>query len=220
MAGYAKNVQFPGPAGIIDCVFDWPEGTPEGWALVLHPHPLFAGTRDNKVVTTLARAFVQCGLVAVRPNFRGVGASEGEHDNAIGEADDMVWLVDRIRADYPDLAQGRFALGGFSFGSAVASQVWARRGPDSEARLPIAPLVMVGTAASRFKVAEVPADTLVIHGEQDETVPLAAVMDWARPQSVPVVVVPGADHFFGGKLPVIKQLVLAHPHLAGLIGKH
>lgn len=209
MAGYAKNLQFDGPAGVIDCIFDWPEGTPTGWALVLHPHPLFAGTRDNKVVTTLSRAFVHAGMVAVRPNFRGVGASGGEHANAIGEADDMVWLVDRIRADYPDLAQGRFALAGFSFGSAVASQVFARRGPGSEAGLAVSPLVLVGTAASRFKVAEVPGDTLVIHGELDETVPILAVMEWARPQSVPVVVVPGADHFFGGKLPMIKQLVLS-----------
>lgn len=208
MTDRPTTLSFTGAAGAIDCAIDWPTGTPAGWALVLHPHPLFGGTRDNKVVTTLARAFVQTGLVAVRPNFRGIGLSAGTFDNAQGETDDMTALVAQFRERYPDLAAGRFALSGFSFGSAVASQVHARCGPAGEG-LAISPLVLVGTAASRFSVAEVPADTLVVHGEVDDTVPLQAVLDWARPQLLPVTIVPGAGHFFHGALPVLKRLVLA-----------
>ena len=213
MAASTEYVTFTGQAGAIDCAIDIPESGLEGargWALVLHPHPLFGGTRDNKVVTTVSRACVQTDLVTVRPNFRGIGKSEGEFDNGTGEAVDMVALVDQFRAAYPGPASGRFVLAGFSFGSAVASQVFAHCGPDSERKLAVSSLMLLGTAASRFTVAHVPEDTLVLHGEQDDTVPLTAVMDWARPQSLPVTVLPGAGHFFHGNLTVVKRLVLAH----------
>lgn len=213
MAASTEYVTFAGESGAIDCAIDIPESGIDGasgWALVLHPHPLFGGTRDNKVVTTVSRACVQRDLVAVRPNFRGIGKSEGEFDNGAGEAADMVALVDQFRAAYPALAQGRFVLAGFSFGSAVASQVFAQCGPQSERSLPVSALMLLGTAASRFQVAHVPEDTLVLHGEQDDTVPLSAVMDWARPQQLPVTVLPGAGHFFHGYLTVVKRLVLAH----------
>lgn len=213
MAASTEYLTFTGHAGVIDCAIDIPEtgiDSATGWALVLHPHPLFGGTRDNKVVTTLARACAQTGLVALRPNFRGIGKSEGEFDNAVGETADMVSLVEQFRAAYPALAAGRFVITGFSFGSAVASQVHAQVGPDSERKLDVTALMLLGTAASRFKVAQVPENTLVLHGEQDETVPLSAVMDWARPQSLPVTVLPGAEHFFHGKLTLVKRLVLAH----------
>ncbi|MDX3906861.1 MAG: alpha/beta hydrolase [Pigmentiphaga sp.] len=213
MATSTEHLVFEGEAGTIDCAFDLPEGGLEaarGWALVLHPHPLFGGTRENKVVTTMARACTQQGLAVVRPNFRGVGKSAGEFDNAAGETTDMLAVVDQFRAKYPALAQGRFVLGGFSFGSAVASHVYAGCGPDSERGLAVAGLVLLGTAASRFSIAAVPEDTLVIHGEVDDTVPLGAVMDWARPQSLPVTVIPGAGHFFHGNLVVVKRLVLAY----------
>jgi hypothetical protein len=210
MAITTEFLTFEGRAGVVDCALDLPEGgldAARGWALVLHPHPLFGGARDNKVVTTAARACVQAGLAALRPDFRGVGASAGEFDNGVGEAADMAGVVDQFRARYPQLAAGPFVLAGFSFGSAVASQVYAQCGPDSERALPVAGLILLGTAASRFKVALVPEDTLVIHGEEDDTVPLSSVMDWARPQSLPVTVIPGSGHFFHGKLVVVKRLV-------------
>lgn len=219
MAITTEHLVLEGGAGAVDCALDIPEGGLEaarGWALVLHPHPLFGGTRDNKVVTTIARACVQQGLAALRPNFRGVGASAGEFDNGQGEAADMLGVVDQFRDRYPALAGGRFVLGGFSFGSAVASQVHAGCGPHSERGLDIAGLVLLGTAASRFSVASVPEDTLVVHGEQDDTVPLQSVMDWARPQSLPVTVIPGSGHFFHGNLVVVKRLVLAY--LARILG--
>jgi len=213
MAITTEHLVLEGGAGAVDCALDYPEGglgAARGGAVGPHPQPPFGGTRDNKVVTTIARACLQQGLAALRPNFRGVGASAGEFDNGQGEAADMLGVVDQFRDRYPALAGGRFVLGGFSFGSAVASQVYAGCGPASEKGLPVAGLVLLGTAASRFTVATVPEDTLVIHGEQDDTVPLAAVMDWARPQSLPVTVIPGSGHFFHGNLVVVKRLVLTY----------
>ncbi|MHA6913354.1 alpha/beta hydrolase [Ralstonia pseudosolanacearum] len=197
----------PGPAGNIDVSVDLPDAAPRGLALVGHPHPLFGGTKDNKVAQTLARTFVGLGYATVRPNFRGVGKTEGTHDNGIGEQDDMLAVLDwmRTQAEWsPEVATLPLALGGFSFGSFVVSQV-ARR--LAEAGTPAERLALVGTATSRWDVAPVPADTIVIHGELDDTVPLAAVLDWARPQELPVIVIPGADHFFHRKLHLIRQQI-------------
>ena len=205
MNSSTRRFQIAGPAGAIEVLRDEPaSGSVRGTAVIAHPHPLFAGTMDNKVVQTLARAFVQSGWSAVRFNFRGVGASEGEHDEGRGEADDMRALIE-AQAEH-----GPLAIAGFSFGSFVATRVidalWSSRDIEK--------IVLVGTAASRFEVATLPPDahdrTLVVHGEQDDTVPLAAVLDWARPQSLPVTVVPGGVHFFHGQLPLLKSLVLRH----------
>lgn len=197
----------PGPVGNIDVSVDLPDAVPRGLALIGHPHPLFGGTKDNKVAQTLARTFVGLGYATVRPNFRGVGKTEGTHDNGIGEQDDMLAVLDwmRTQAEWsPAVATLPLALGGFSFGSFVISQV-ARR--LAEAGTPAERLALVGTATSRWDVAPVPADTIVIHGELDDTVPLAAVLDWARPQELPVIVIPGADHFFHRKLHLIRQQI-------------
>ncbi|MVW71383.1 alpha/beta hydrolase [Bordetella sp. 15P40C-2] len=206
---------FAGQAGRIDCAIDWPADTPRGWALVLHPHPLQGGARDNKVVTTISRACVQHGLVAVRPNFRGVGASEGEFDRARGETQDMLALVEQIRAQYPEWANAAWALAGFSFGTAVAARTYAGLADAGDTALPSA-LMLMGAAVQRFQDSEVavPADTLMVHGEQDEVVPLSETLDWARPRDVPVVVVPGASHFFHGKLLVLRALVQARLKVA------
>jgi alpha/beta superfamily hydrolase len=186
-----------GPAGRIECAVDLPAQAPRGLAVAAHPHPLYGGTLDNKVVQTLARAFVQCGFMTVRPNFRGVGATDGTHDEGRGEADDLLAVVRHYRAQRP----GPLLLGGFSFGAAVASLAAQRLQPAA------ARLVLVG-ASVRSGLAAVPAGTVVIHGEQDDVVPLAQLLDWARPQSLPVIVVPGAGHFFHGQLPLLKQLML------------
>ena len=204
----AQTVRFElqGAAGAIEAVRDEPAaGTAaRGVAVVAHPHPLFGGTMDNKVVQTLARAFVQCGWTAVRFNFRGVGASQGAHDEGRGEADDLLTVVQAFPSDRP------LALAGFSFGAFVAARAVAALWPNR----PAEKIVLVGTAAARFDVpvlvAQAHERTLVVHGEQDDTVPLAAVMDWARPQSLPVTVVPGGGHFFHGQLPLLKNLVVRH----------
>lgn len=204
MNAQTEKLEVAGPAGRVQVLRDRPEGTPRGVAFIAHPHPLFGGTMDNKVVQTLARAFVQCGWTAVRFNFRGVGTSEGTHDNGIGEAGDLQALVRELAPG------GSVALAGFSFGAFVAAQAVQALWPARDVRF----VVLVGTAASRFEVPALPVEShdraLVIHGEQDETVPLAAVLDWARPQSLPVTVVPGVEHFFHGQLPLLKNLVVRH----------
>ena len=200
-----QTLSLPGEAGTLEALIDLPaDGVVQGTAVIAHPHPLFGGTMHNKVVQTLARAFVQSGWRAVRFNFRGVGASEGTYDEGRGEVRDMLRVIDQLAPEGP------LALAGFSFGAFVTSHVVQALGDQ---RLPHA-LVLVGTAASRFEVAAVPQvlheRCLVLHGEQDDTVPLASVMDWARPQSLPITVIPGVEHFFHGQLPLLKSLVTRH----------
>ena len=208
MNSQTERLTLTGGAGVIEALRDAPQlaggQAPKGVAIIAHPHPLFGGTMDNKVVQTLARAFVQCGYTAVRFNFRGVGASAGEHDAGIGEAQDMLAVVQQVAPEGP------IALAGFSFGAFVTSHALAQLWPEGR----VQKTVLVGTAASRFNVAPIPADaheqTLVIHGEADDTVELSAVMDWARPQILPVTVIPQVGHFFHGQLPLLKSLVVRH----------
>jgi alpha/beta superfamily hydrolase len=204
MNAQTERLERAGPAGRIQVLRDQPEGTPRGVAFLCHPHPLFGGTMDNKVVQTLARAFVQCGWTAVRFNFRGVGSSEGTHDEGRGEATDLQAVVRELAPEGP------IAMAGFSFGAYVSAQALQALWTERDVRA----VVLVGTAAARFQVPALPPDshdrTLVIHGEVDETVPLAAALDWARPQSLPVTVVPGVEHFFHGQLPLLKNLVVRH----------
>jgi alpha/beta superfamily hydrolase len=207
MSERIEQASFQGLAGDIDCAIEWPEGPAQGWALVLHPHPLHGGARDNKIVTTIARACTQHGLVAVRPNFRGVGNSGGKFDNAIGETADMHELVSQFSQAYPELAAGKWVLAGFSFGTSVAAQLYSGLA-EQGAKTPDA-LMLVGSAVERFKFRDivVPADTLLIHGETDEVVPLSEAMGFARARDLPMVVVPDASHFFHGKLIALRGLV-------------
>jgi alpha/beta superfamily hydrolase len=197
----SEKFTLAGGAGAMECVLDAPAEAPRGVALIAHPHPLYGGTMDNKVAQTLARTFVGLGYVAVRFNFRGVGASAGVHDHGIGETDDMAIVLEQMRARYPGLP---VALAGFSFGTFVSSRLQQRL---SAAGQPAERLVLIGSAAGKWAMPDVPADSILIHGETDDTIPLAAVLDWARPQDIPVIVIPGADHFFHRKLGHIKNLV-------------
>lgn len=192
---------------MIECTVDHPEGDPAGWALVLHPHPLYGGTRDNKVVTTLSRTCVQHGLLAVRPNFRGVGKSAGTFDQAVGETADMVSCVEQILARWPGLAPLPWVLAGFSFGSAVAARVHAEL--SARGMVPPARLILVGCAVARFAdpPPSVPADTLLVHGEADDVVPLAEALAFAGANDIGVTVIPQASHFFDRKLLVLRQVV-------------
>lgn len=197
----SEKFTLTGGAGNIECVLDAPADAPRGIALIAHPHPLYGGTMDNKVTQTLARTFVGLGYLAVRFNFRGVGASQGVHDHGIGETDDMAIVLAHARAQYPNLPA---ALAGFSFGTFVSAQLQQRL---LAAGAPAERLVLVGSAAGKWAMPDVPADSILIHGEVDDTITLAAVLDWARPQDIPVIVIPGADHFFHRKLGHIKNLV-------------
>lgn len=199
-----RRLQIAGPAGTIELAIDEPTGaTLRGVAVLCHPHPQHGGTMDNKVVQMLARAFVQLGYRAVRFNFRGVGGSTGTWDEGRGEIDDALAVIAHQRdAALP------LALGGFSFGGYVAAHAAARLAAEA----PIERLVLVGPATSRFELPPVPSDTVVIHGEADDVVPLAATLDWARPQALPVIVLPGVGHFFHGQLTLLKSQVLQAWH--------
>lgn len=192
----SQHFLIDGPAGRLEAAVAMPGGECRGIALIAHPHPLYGGTMDNKVVTTLAKTFSRLGLAAFRLNFRGVGQSAGEFDQGIGETGDMLALAAHARHELGDLP---ITLAGFSFGGYVQIRVLEQLGAQR--------LVLVAPAVKRFEVGAVPADTLVVHGEQDDVVPLADVLDWARPQNLPLTVVPGAGHFFHGQLNLLAKIV-------------
>lgn len=204
MNSQTRMLMIDGLAGALEVAVDEPAGACKGVAVVAHPHPLFGGSLSNKVVQTLARACVQSGWRAVRFNFRGVGHSVGVHDNGQGELDDLLAVVQS------QATTGPLCLAGFSFGAFVTSHAVQRLHPVRDLHR----VMLVGTAASRFTVAPVAPElhdrTLVVHGEVDDTVPLASVLDWARPQHLPVTVIPGVAHFFHGQLPLLKSLALRH----------
>lgn len=190
-----------GAAGTIEVKLNDPGSHRRGIALVAHPHPLFGGTSENKVVTTLARVFFDAGHVVARPNFRGVGESEGTHDEGNGETEDLALVLHALRARFGPLPA---VLAGFSFGGFVASRLAARADAAGD---PFSLVVLVAPAVGRFEVGPVSPSTVVIHGEDDDVVPLRSVLDWARPQELPVSLVPGTGHFFHGRLPVLARLV-------------
>lgn len=206
-----EHLVIEGAAGRLQLAIDLPNAelaTLRGIAILCHPHPLFGGTMDNKIITTLARCMVSLGYASVRSNFRGVGESQGEHDHGAGEAEDTLTVLTWAQQRFGKLPM---VLCGFSFGAHVATRVAAQL---ANAGTPAQRLVLVGTACGSvpglrtYNTPDVPADSIVIHGEVDETVPLVNVLDWARPQTLPVIVVPGADHFFHGKLQIIRDLVV------------
>lgn len=197
----AERLRVDGPAGNLEVAVNAPAGAPVGLALIAHPHPLYGGTLDNKVVQTLARVMTSLGYVALRPNFRGVGASEGVYDEGRGEAEDLLAVLNWARAHYGALP---VVLAGFSFGAFVQVSIAPQVQPTW--------MVLVGPAVGRFPVGNVPGNTLVVHGEEDDVVALKDVLDWARPQKLPVVVFPGAGHFFHGALTELQRVVAgAHP---------
>ena len=197
-----------GSAGVIECAIDQPIGdfasTPRGVAVVCHPHPQFGGTMDNKVVHTISRAFLQLGYRSVRFNFRGVGESAGSFDDGRGEIDDALAVIAAQRL--PGLP---LALAGFSFGGFIAASAAERL---QQLAVPVERLVLVGPSTERHVLPVVAADTVVVHGEADDVVPLSATLAWARPQVLPVVVLPGVGHFFHGQLTLLKQQIVQAWH--------
>ncbi|HET9047297.1 MAG TPA: alpha/beta hydrolase [Casimicrobiaceae bacterium] len=191
-----------GAAGAIETVINAPAEPPAGIALVTHPHPLQGGTLDNKVAQTLAKTFFGLGYVAVRFNFRGVGASQGSFDEGNGETEDALVVLAHARRRFGESLP--YALAGFSFGAFVQTRVASRVQAER--------IVLVGPAVKRFAVAGVPPDTIVIHGEEDDVVALADVFEWARPQQLPVIVFPGCGHFFHGRLPQLQRTIAGMWH--------
>ncbi len=197
-----------GPAGELEVALNVPHAPLLGVALIAHPNPVEGGTLDNKVVHTLAKTFFALGYAAVRFNYRGVGRSQGSFDNGAGEVDDAHAALAHARQKVGGLP---LALAGFSFGGFIASKVAQRETAER--------LVLVGPAVRRFPVAQVAQDTIIVHGEEDDVVPLADVFAWARPQELPIVVFPGCGHFFHGRLPQLSRVVASmwrrHPVTPG-----
>ena len=197
-----QKISIVGPAGPIESLIERPPNAVAGIiAVCCHPHPLYGGTMQNKVVHTLARAAQDQGVPSLRFNFRGVGGSGGIHDNGVGESDDAAAVADWCRRELG--AEKLWALG-FSFGSYVALRLAAA----CDARL----LVTVAPPVQRFDFArlEVPrCPWLVVQGDADLLVNHESVLGWARdlnpaPQ---VEILPGAEHFFHGRLTVLRSLV-------------
>ncbi|TSE19738.1 Serine aminopeptidase, S33 [Tepidimonas alkaliphilus] len=209
MNGSTQRLTLAGPAGALELALDHPAVPERGVAVIAHPHPLYGGTLHNKVVQTLARACVLEGWRAVRFHFRGVGASEGAFDHGIGEVDDMLAVVQAQALGRPCV------LAGFSFGGYVAAQVALRGQPMPDLR----GLLLVAPAASRFAMPALPPElverTALIHGERDDVVPLQAVLDWARPLGLPLTLIPDGEHFFHGRLPLLKRLARQHLRAIG-----
>ncbi|TMH56807.1 MAG: alpha/beta hydrolase [Betaproteobacteria bacterium] len=192
-----------GPAGALEVALNLPathpDQEPRGIALIAHPHPQQGGTLDNKVAQTLAKTFVALDYASVRLNFRGVGKSEGAFDDGVGETDDALAALAFARSKFPGLASASPVLAGFSFGTFVQTRVAQTVTPER--------MVLIAPAVSRFAPAPVPADTIVIHGEEDDIVALGDVLAWARPQHLPILVFPGCGHFFHGRLQQLQRAI-------------
>lgn len=198
-----------GPAGKLETVVHVPASVPGGIAIIAHPHPLHHGNMNNKIVYILSKALIELGYIAVKFNFRGVGASEGNHAEGIGEIEDVLTVTQSIRNQY-DTASDHLPLllAGFSFGGAIQTYVAQQLDPQK--------LVLIAPSVARLNAPSVigHADSvLIVHGDQDDIVSLQSVLDWAAPQSIPVVVIPGAEHFFHGKLSILKQVILNACHI-------
>ncbi|WP_347888763.1 alpha/beta family hydrolase [Nitrosomonas europaea] len=193
-----------GPAGRLETVVTLPEGAPRGLAIVAHPHPLYQGSMDNKIVYILSRAFIEQQYITVKFNFRGVGASEGSYAEGKGEIEDVVAVTQAMREQYDSGPEPLpLTLAGFSFGGAVQAHVAQQLKPSR--------LVLVAPSVERLQappVVDHARHILIIQGDQDTIVPLQSVLNWAAPQTLPVTVIPGAEHFFHGKLHVLKNVIL------------
>ncbi len=194
-----RKVTFQGSAGILEGVLHSPNDNPDAIAVVAHPLPTMGGTMDNKVVTTLTRSFVELNYAVLRFNFRGIGASVGEYDEGRGETEDAIAAANFLKETYPDLP---LICAGFSFGGYVQSLAATELNPDK--------LVLIAPAVGRFAMPDVPENTLVVHGDVDDVVPLDEVLSWARPMQLPVIVFTGAEHYFHGRLTQLKQIVMQH----------
>ncbi|TDI80287.1 MAG: alpha/beta hydrolase family protein [Betaproteobacteria bacterium] len=194
-----------GPAGKLETVLvELNSERRRGIAVIAHPHPLYGGTMDNKVVHTLFKVLFELGFITVKFNFRGVGKSEGVYGEGVGETEDVITVVEALQNQFDARASNLpLLLAGFSFGGAVQAHVAQNLSPQT--------LVLVAPSVDRLNAPLISSYVdrpLIIHGDQDEVVSLKTVLDWATLQDLPVVVIPGAEHFFNGKLHILKRVVL------------
>lgn len=196
----AEPLSIDGPAGVLEALLEEPQvSAPAGFAVLCHPHPLHGGTMHNKVVHMLAQACQERGMPTLRFNYRGVGSSAGSYDEGRGETQDALAVIAAGRARWPGAA---LTLAGFSFGGAVSLHAAQAAAP--------ARLISVAPAVTRPEFAAIARPDcpwLIVQGEADEVVPCAEVLAFAaRFQPPPqLVVLPGAGHFFNGRLPELRD---------------
>ena len=204
-----KKFSITGSAGNLEGIAHLPDEAPLAIAVVAHPLPTMGGTMENKVVTTLAKTFVELGFAALRFNFRGVGNSAGKFDSGNGEVEDMLAVVEYAQQAFGELP---LVLSGFSFGGYVAARVAQHLHPQPHRLVLIAPAVgrSVPAFENSTRMPHVPHGTLVIHGDKDDVVPFSDALEWARQQHLPIVLLPDAEHFFHGRLNQIREIVRHH----------
>lgn len=201
MQGKTKTLLITGPAGNLEAELFVPEQHRNQIFVMCHPHPLYQGNMDNKVVTTLVRAMSELGFISLRFNYRGVGQSEGSYAEAIGETEDALAVLDYLQKAYPD--HSGFVLGGFSFGGCVAYQTAFKNMPKA--------LILISPGVSKISLDAAPepiCPLLVIQGASDEVVPASAVYDWLKTRKLDFTLRQLADtsHFFHGKLIQLRSL--------------
>lgn len=193
-----------GPAGKIETVITLPICEPRGIAIIAHPHPLYHGNMDNKVVYMTNKALIEKGFITAKFNFRGVGLSEGKYAEGVGEISDVLAVTRFLQDNYnTHLNQPLLILAGFSFGGAIQAFAAQQINPHK--------LILIAPSVARMNTPQVidhAKATLIIHGDQDDIVPLQSVVDWASPQGIPVTIIPEAEHFFHGKLTILKQTIM------------
>jgi hypothetical protein len=203
----AERLALHGAAGALEALIEIPAtdntAAVGAFGVVCHPHPLYGGTMDNKVVWTLARVFQQLGAPTIRFNFRGVGASPGTHDSGRGESDDALAVIAYGRQRWPG---ADLWLAGFSFGGVVAIRAAGRSHP--------ARLVAVAPGINKTDVRDAAppgCPWLIVQGDADDVVPPGPVIEWARSLAPPadLVVLPGAGHYFHGRINELRDVVLA-----------
>ncbi len=205
----AQREQLTGPAGRLEAVIEQGSDTPGFIAIVCHPHPLFGGTMDNKVVTTLTRLVRDKGGVVVRFNFRGVGESQGAYSDGIGEAEDLLAVHSWLRQQWPDLP---LWLAGFSFGSFVAARGAEILNANGE---PANNLLLVAPPVHHYPFADIESTgcpVTVVQGDDDEVVPAEQVFQWAgsTPLQPDLIRFPECGHFFHGLLVELKEAAASH----------
>lgn len=208
LASKETTIIIPGPAGKLEIATTLSDKDLAFTGVICHPHPLFGGTMDNKVVTTVARSMRALGMATVRFNFRGVGASTGHYDQGFGESEDLLAVLQWVKQMRPS---DHIFLAGFSFGSYIAAR--------TASCWPIMQLITIAPPVNHFDFDNFPkpqASWLVIQGDQDEVVPVKEVITWVEAQTMPIqlIIMPNTSHFFHGHLTDLRQLLseslLAH----------
>lgn len=198
-----QKLFIPGPAGRLEAIVTFPETPWRGLAVVAHPHPLHHGSMHNKIVYILSKAFYTRQYLTVKFNFRGVGNSEGQYGAGQGEIEDVMAVTQAMRDRYAaELGNMPLLLAGFSFGGGVQAHAAQQLNPQT--------LVLVAPSVERLHAPPVGThakQVVIIQGDRDSIVPLQTVLNWAAPQKLPVTVVPGAEHFFHGKLGLLRDIV-------------